>query len=132
MKISLHSIRVDSISGDRKLEKAANGLQEISQSDAKGIEACAECVENWRNNRDDYFTMACSTPHLLVFAKLDEFPYWPAKAMSLVGGTVYVEFFGDHSHADVPPSNCQLYTKYKKAKNSQLNVALKVKRIGLE
>lgn len=99
------------ISAEFGLKKVADELFELCHRDVKSIRACANCFEYWINDSDDYFTKVCDKPHMLVYAKLDRFPYWPAKVMSIHGNVADVEFFGDHTQADIPMANCYLYSK---------------------
>lgn len=75
------------------------------------IKSCSECYLNRRKNIKDRMIRACERPHLLVWAKFDYFPYWPAKVMSYNDKCVSVEFFDDHSTAEVEVDNCLLYSK---------------------
>lgn len=51
-------------------------------------------------------------PHILVWAKLKGFPFWPAKVMRTnKEGMVDVRFFGAHDRAWVPVRECFLYSK---------------------
>jgi hypothetical protein len=50
------------------------------------IEVCADCYWNSiRQSGEHWFAEPCRAPHLLVFAKVRGFPYWPAKALRAVG-----------------------------------------------
>ena len=60
------------------------------------IENCPDCYLNAHVNRKHWFIEACNIPHLIVWAKLKGHPYWPAKAMRCVNGSVDVRFFGAH------------------------------------
>uniref|UniRef100_A0A1A9VEW0 PWWP domain-containing protein n=1 Tax=Glossina austeni TaxID=7395 RepID=A0A1A9VEW0_GLOAU len=75
------------------------------------IDTCAQCYMN-ANSRNDWFVDVCDQPHLLVWAKLKGFPYWPAKAMGIgQGSLVNVRFFGQHDRAFVPLKDCFLYSQ---------------------
>lgn len=59
--------------------------------------------------------------------KTGYYPYWPAKVMSVNGDNVRVEFFGEHTRAEVSASNCHLYRKpSKRSKNADFNASIKV------
>lgn len=85
-------------------------------------------------NPEDCFTMACDssnlTPHLLIWAKLGDFDYWPAKLMWVDGERCHCRFFQDHTFSDkVLAENCYLYSKQhpqKIKKSQQLEDAIKV------
>jgi len=49
-------------------------------------------------------------PHILVWAKLKGFPYWPAKAMKIKEDQADVRFFGQHDRAWVNVKDCYLYS----------------------
>lgn len=75
------------------------------------IDTCHECYYNANTCKTDWFVEVCSRPHILVWAKLKGFPYWPAKAMTTNSqGMVDVRFFGDHDRAFVPIRECYLYS----------------------
>lgn len=111
---------------DEKLRQAGKELKKEIARDVKSIQDCAECFENWVHDNFAYFVQVCNTPHLLVLAKFGGFRYWPAKVMSVAGDKVTVEFFGDHSQADVPQENCYLYRKPKLTTDALFNAAVKV------
>ena len=51
-------------------------------------------------------------PHLLVWAKLKGFPFWPAKAMRInAEENVDVRFFGAHDRAWIPIKDVYLYSE---------------------
>lgn len=96
---------------DKTVKKAVNALLERCECDVKGIKTCADCFEHFIIDRNDYFTRVCAKPHLLVFAKMDGYPFWPAKLMSIDGDTANIEFFGDHTQNDIPLKKCYLYSE---------------------
>lgn len=89
----------------------AKSIFKICRQEANEIETCAECYLN-ANTRTDWFVDVCSQPHLLLWAKLKGFPYWPAKAMGLgQNSLINVRFFGEHDRAFVPLKDCFLYSE---------------------
>lgn len=76
----------------------------------ESIEKCAECFVN-ANLHGNWFSMVCSKPHLVLWAKFAGFPLWPCKLMNFDGHTAYVRFFGDHKHAKVGIKNCFLFSR---------------------
>lgn len=89
----------------------AKNILKICKQEANEIDTCAECYHN-ANTRADWFVDVCSQPHLLLWAKLKGFPYWPAKSMSLGQGShVNVRFFGEHDRAFVPIKDCYLLSE---------------------
>lgn len=94
---------------NNKLLAIAKGLMKICKQEINEIEACNECYFN-ANTSKTWFTEVCSKPHLLVWAKLKGFPFWPAKLMSVnVNQLADVRFFGDHDRAWVPTKECFLF-----------------------
>ncbi|XP_031636696.1 uncharacterized protein LOC116349425 [Contarinia nasturtii] len=96
---------------NRDVKMAIYYLSERCHRDVKSIRTCSECFASWVNDPDDYFTKVCTKPHLIVYAKAVPFQFWPAKLMSINGHVANVEFFDDHTQADVPVENCILYPK---------------------
>ncbi|EDW99243.1 protein kinase C-binding protein 1 [Drosophila yakuba] len=96
--------------GDAKVEQAAKALVKVCRQEANEIDTCPECYLN-ANSSDEWFVKVCRHPHLLLWAKLKGFPYWPAKAMGSSNTTlVNVRFFGKHDRAFVPVKDCFLYS----------------------
>ncbi|XP_052753696.1 LOW QUALITY PROTEIN: uncharacterized protein LOC113522426 [Galleria mellonella] len=95
-----------------KLTGGARGLVRSCRAEMGEIEACPECYAGAHARRPTWFTDVCSTPHVLLWAKLKGFPYWPAKGMSVNNaGMVDVRFFGAHDRAWVPAKDCFLYSE---------------------
>ncbi|XP_050553777.1 protein kinase C-binding protein 1 isoform X3 [Spodoptera frugiperda] len=95
-----------------KLTAGARALVRSCRSEMGEIEACPECYAAAHARRPTWFTDVCSTPHILFWAKLKGFPFWPAKGMSVnSSGLVDVRFFGAHDRAWVPSKDCFLYSE---------------------
>ncbi|CAH2068930.1 unnamed protein product, partial [Iphiclides podalirius] len=95
-----------------KLTGGARALVRSCRTEMGEIEACPECYAAAHARRPTWFTDVCSTPHVLLWAKLKGFPHWPAKAMSVnSSGLVDVRFFGAHDRAWVPAKDCYLYSE---------------------
>lgn len=112
------------------MKRAAADLSEICHRDARHIRNCAECYQSWVHDPLCYFKKVCSKPHLIVFAKVEGFPYWPAKVMAIRGDTVNVSFFGDHSQFDISVDNCFLYADRlpgRKTKSGEFKEAVAVR-----
>lgn len=76
------------------------------------METCDECYMNASSKYGyDWFIKVCTKPHLLVWAKLSGYPYWPAKVMSVYEKVLSVQFFGEHERAFVPAKDCYLYSQ---------------------
>lgn len=86
-------------------------LMKICRQELNEIETCSECYYN-ANTRKDWFIAVCNKPHILLWAKLKGFPYWPAKGMGInSNGLADVRFFGEHDRAWVPVRDCFLYSE---------------------
>ncbi|XP_068628304.1 MYND-type zinc finger-containing chromatin reader ZMYND8-like isoform X2 [Battus philenor] len=95
-----------------KLTGGARALIRSCRTEMGEIEACPECYSAAHARRPTWFTDVCSTPHILLWAKLKGFPHWPAKGMSVNStGLVDVRFFGAHDRAWVPAKDCYLYSE---------------------
>uniref|UniRef100_A0A1E1XBM2 Kinase c-binding protein 1 n=1 Tax=Amblyomma aureolatum TaxID=187763 RepID=A0A1E1XBM2_9ACAR len=95
---------------NHKLSMSAKVLMKVCKQEMEDIEVCPDCYKN-ANTHEAWFTEPCRRPHLLVWAKLKGFPYWPAKAMRLQDGNVDARFFGAHDRAWVPMAHCFLLSK---------------------
>ena len=52
------------------MTKAARTMVEMVNEEIDSINKCAECYINAIKHPDKWFTMPCSTPHLLLWAKM--------------------------------------------------------------
>ncbi|XP_050306700.1 protein kinase C-binding protein 1 isoform X2 [Anthonomus grandis grandis] len=93
-----------------KLSSIAKSIIKICKQEMSEIENCPTCYLNANTKKKTWFVEVCPKPHLLVWAKLRGFPFWPGKAMSCKDGTVDVRFFGAHDRAWVPEKECFLYS----------------------
>ncbi len=77
------------------------------------IEVCPDCyLSSITKHSDQWFTEPCRLPHLLVFAKIKGFPFWPAKALKAIGNTdLDVRFFGAHDRSIVSVEKCYWLSK---------------------
>lgn len=92
--------------------KAADLLLSFTMEEMLSIDTCADCHLNANLHPNTWFTMVCTKPHLLLWAKLSGFSFWPAKLLSTQGEKVCVRFFGhEHGRANIPARNCCLYLK---------------------
>ncbi|XP_054270059.1 MYND-type zinc finger-containing chromatin reader ZMYND8 isoform X3 [Macrosteles quadrilineatus] len=99
-----------------KFTNTARALVKLCRQEMQHIENCPDCYLNSHTrSSDSWFTEACRRPHILVWAKLKGFPFWPAKVMSVNTGNannqVDVRFFGAHDRAWIPLNQCYLYSK---------------------
>lgn len=91
--------------------KVARRLLNYVRNELDSLEMCAECYLKANQSLNHYFTDVCEQPHLLIWAKMKKFPYWPAKLMSMKGNTAKVRFFQDKSNANVPIVDCLIFTR---------------------
>ncbi|CAG9771154.1 unnamed protein product [Ceutorhynchus assimilis] len=96
-------------SSQSKLTSHAKSIIKICKQEMAEIENCSSCYLNANSNKD-WFVDVCPKPHLLVWAKLRGFPFWPGKVMSYKDGNVDVRFFGAHDRAWIPEEDCYLYS----------------------
>ncbi|CAH1991479.1 unnamed protein product [Acanthoscelides obtectus] len=95
-----------------KLTSAAKNIVKICKQEMAEIENCPSCYLNANTKKNTWFVEVCPKPHILVWAKLKGFPYWPAKAMQCNNsGMVDVRFFGAHDRAWVHYKDCYLYSE---------------------
>ncbi|ODN05111.1 Protein kinase C-binding protein 1 [Orchesella cincta] len=90
---------------------AAKRLLKVCKQELAEIETCPECYTNAHEKPEHWFVEACKRPHILVWAKLKGFPFWPAKAMKIKENDVDVRFFGQHDRAWVSMKDCFLYSE---------------------
>ncbi|XP_043188453.1 protein kinase C-binding protein 1-like isoform X2 [Amphibalanus amphitrite] len=93
-----------------KLTALAKSLLRMCKWEMEEIETCPDCYSNAYLS-EDWFTLACPHPHMLIWARLKGFPYWPAKAVKSRDGNVDCRFFGRHDRAWVPIKECYLFSK---------------------
>jgi hypothetical protein len=63
---------------------------------------------------------------LLVYAKLNGYPFWPAKLLKPMGTHLDVRFFGAHDRSVVPTDNCLwLSDEWPERNQPQFNKSLK-------
>lgn len=71
---------------------------------------CCDCFFN--RDIPNAVELVCAKPHLALWVRYGDWPWWPAKLLS-VGNDNYpleVEFFGDFSSASVTYTDCLLYS----------------------
>ncbi|XP_044751048.1 protein kinase C-binding protein 1-like isoform X2 [Coccinella septempunctata] len=103
-----------------KLTTNAKSILKICKQEMAEIENCPSCYLNANTKKSTWFVEVCPKPHILVWAKLKGFPYWPAKAMCTNNSSmVDVRFFGAHDRAWVPSKECFLYSRRDPNSNKQ-------------
>lgn len=98
----------------RPIQEASEKLIQTVKEQIHIINACEECFEIAYDKL--YVPNAapkhCSKPHVLVWAKLDDFRYAPAKVktVNVVEKTVHIQYFGDYTSRILRCSDCYLYS----------------------
>ncbi|CRK98616.1 CLUMA_CG012135, isoform A [Clunio marinus] len=96
---------------DRSKSKILKNIVKNVSSEIYELEACVFCYEQ-SFVKTDWFVQPCKRTHLLIWAKLKGYPYWPAKVMSVDNRQqVDVRFFGAHDRAWVPAAHCMLISE---------------------
>lgn len=93
-----------------KLTSVSKNILRVCKQEMAEIENCPDCYNYAYTSDENWFIQVCQKPHVLVWAKLKGFPYWPAKAMRHQSDTIDVRFFGAHDRAWVPSRDCYLYS----------------------
>lgn len=92
----------------------AQAFKKECQGYANAIKTCPDCYESRLNcgSQPNFFENVCTKPHLIVMAKFDGFPIWPAKLISFNDARriATVQCFGDHEEADVTFDQCFLFS----------------------
>lgn len=91
--------------------KKAKTLPDFVKAEIKSVQNCTECYENAFQFPDSSFSMPCTPPHALIWAKAPGWSWWPAKAMSTNDGLIHVRFFCDHTVLNISPASCLLFTE---------------------
>lgn len=95
----------------QKVNESASKLSQYFLEEIESILECAECYTNAYTEGEASFLTPCQQPHLLVWAYVEGYGFWPAKAMSINDTKVHVRFFGDHTTENVPFDACYLFSK---------------------
>ncbi|KAL7033510.1 hypothetical protein ACKWTF_007618 [Chironomus riparius] len=97
---------------DKNKMKSLKNILKFVVTEINEMEACVYCYSN-SFVISNWFTIPCKRPHLLIWAKLKGYPYWPAKVMSIDNQKFYadVRFFGAHDRAWVPTAHCLIFSE---------------------
>lgn len=90
---------------------AARSLLNFIAKEIQTVRICFDCYSNNNNYPNHGFTIVCTVPHLIIWAKKSASNYWPAKLLSVAGQQINVCYFGDHIHAALTAHNCLLYSE---------------------
>ncbi|KAK2723856.1 hypothetical protein QYM36_002267 [Artemia franciscana] len=104
----LHNMTIIGLVGELKMAKI---IQKTAKRESFEIQTCLECYNRANTMQENWFVEPCERPHLLVWARLKGYPFWPAKAMRHIAKKVDVRFFGAHDRAWVPAKDIFLYSR---------------------
>lgn len=131
-----HSKICNLISENHDSTKAARLLLDCIVKDIQIAKMCTNCYLNWSQHPDDWFSMVCDDPHLIVWVKKTGANFWPAKLTSVTDQEVNVCLFGDHSQSTVSANSCLLYSESSPSRIPKppdaYNEALRVSTFGLD
>ncbi|XP_050532952.1 zinc finger MYND domain-containing protein 11-like isoform X2 [Daktulosphaira vitifoliae] len=98
--------------------------------DLDEILRCRYCYKHSiQKNTKFWFCKPCKPPHELVYAKQEDFPYWPAKVLKIDGDSYKVRFFGGDHHlgtidkSQIRPISVNIHTLQSQGRTSQWNKA---------
>uniref|UniRef100_A0A182W030 Protein kinase C-binding protein 1 n=1 Tax=Anopheles minimus TaxID=112268 RepID=A0A182W030_9DIPT len=121
----VHNMSIYATKDKMDLLKDARAMQKKAKNEIDEMEPCPECYKHANTQAERWFTKPCSKPHLLVWAKLKGFPYWPGKLYGLRGGNqAYVRFFATHDRSWMPVKDCFLYSKQDPSPTKNLKTKL--------
>lgn len=102
---------LQSLSELHLITRTARVLLEYLIREIDIVKMCTDCYRNANVREMGWFTRVCRKPHLIVWTKRCDNNYWPAKVMSTNGEEVMVQFFGNHTKANVSTTaSCFLYS----------------------
>ncbi|XP_049950946.1 uncharacterized protein LOC126458140 isoform X1 [Schistocerca serialis cubense] len=112
-----------------KLTSSAKYILKVCKQEMAEIEICPDCYYNANTLKDTWFIEACRKPHILVWAKLKGYPFWPGKVLRVHDENADVRFFGAHDRAWVSVQCCYLYSKEMpapvKSRKHELQICIK-------
>ncbi|XP_031634382.1 protein kinase C-binding protein 1-like [Contarinia nasturtii] len=117
IKWILHNTKVHHLA-DYDIARSAKFLLDFVKEKVYCFNMCPDCYatndEGEDEDSEERFTMLCSRPHLILWAKQRTYPYWPAKLLRYNGdnNTFDVRYFGGaHLRAILPVKDCLLYSR---------------------
>ncbi|XP_060856969.1 zinc finger MYND domain-containing protein 11-like [Metopolophium dirhodum] len=98
--------------------------------DLDEIMRCRYCYKySIQKNTKFWFCKPCKPPHELVYAKQEDFPYWPAKVLKIEADMYEVRFFGSEHQlgiidkTQIRPISVNIHTLQSQGRTSQWNKA---------
>ncbi|RWS25355.1 zinc finger and mynd domain-containing protein-like protein [Leptotrombidium deliense] len=98
---------------DKGSLSAYRKLHEIATREIDDFQRCFDCF-NSRHRYDEFRQLwicnVCTVPHLLVYAKLAKYPFWPAKVLANKKNSdeILCRFFGSQNESWISVKNCYL------------------------
>ncbi|XP_031637336.1 protein kinase C-binding protein 1-like [Contarinia nasturtii] len=84
------------------------------EEDIDILKNCGDCYTHIDDSRDNP-NLVCSKPHIVLWVKYGEYPYWPAKLLRIEKKVerdpLLVFFFQERTIGNVSYSNCYLYSR---------------------
>ncbi|CAL8074767.1 unnamed protein product [Calicophoron daubneyi] len=69
-----------------------------------------------------WFCRLCDTVHPLVWVRLQNFPLWPAKVLTIDGDSLLVMFFGDYDTTTAPTGSVQFHSEARAKRTCQQRI----------
>lgn len=101
-----------------------NELEKFVDDEIFSIYACPECYSNASTHPDGSIEIPCQKMHPVIWAKSNDYSYWPAKVMACNNDTVVVEYFAEHTIDNIPLQNCFKFSPQPPEKNETENDTL--------
>lgn len=81
---------------NKKITKKIVDLISFIEKEVDNMKDCVQCYINSVEYTEKTFVMPCDIPHVLVWAKFDDYCFWPCKVMGMTEKILKIRFFGDH------------------------------------
>lgn len=107
------------VTDNDEIIKLVESFAAFCEDEMYDIGLCVQCYERkCSTGISNVITDVCAVPHLVVWAQLKGYPYWPAKVIAVTKRRCEVIFFGQHDTAKISQNNCKLFSK--ESPNAQL------------
>lgn len=93
-------------------KKLVAGVWDFINEELSNMKNCQECFTDSTDpvKSSKAITKLCRSPHLIIWAKPQDWCFWPGKVMRAADGSVHVRFFGDYANDVIDPENIMLYS----------------------
>ncbi|XP_055306131.1 uncharacterized protein LOC129570513 [Sitodiplosis mosellana] len=95
-------------------------LEIFCTKEIENISSCADCYKNMHIKPNQWQSLACSRPHLVLWVELKRgcyywpgekgYSYWPAKLISIGRKNVKAIYFSGSEFVEIPRSNCFIFS----------------------